>query len=136
MEHTLTQHEHPKEILDLTTINATNLTYRITFIIPTSHDQQLYTIDCQKTTSIENVILHPKYWIDMSPNSDSALLFTLTKSTNNIVNITAINITTNITQSSSLIQIYQNTKTCYLEINAHKQNSALPIIPYDTALLF
>src|SRR5205814_1709441 len=98
-----------------TIINANKLTYRITFIIPTSHNQQqLYTIDCTKTTTINNVILHPKYWIDYATNSDSALLFTLTKLPNNAINITAIQITTNITQSSSLIQTYQNTKTNYL----------------------
>src|SRR5437868_10411877 len=84
-----TQLKHPKEILDLTIINANELTYRITFIISTSHDQQqLYTIDSTKTTTINNVILHPKYWIDYAVNSESALLFTLTKLPNNAINIT------------------------------------------------
>src|SRR5207237_2554162 len=125
-ENISTYHEYPKEILDLTTIDTANLTYKITFIVPTSSDQQLYTIDCQRTTSVENVTLFPKYWIDSTSNSDSALLFTLTKATNNAINITAISITTNIKQSSSLIQTYQNTKARYLETKAHKQNSALP----------
>ena len=91
-----TQYKYQKKILDLTTINTTNLIYKITFIIPSSHNQQLYTIEYQKTTTIKNITLYSKYWIDLTSNSNSTLLFTLTKLPNNTINITAINIITNI----------------------------------------
>jgi hypothetical protein len=121
--------EYAKEFINITIKDLSKLTFTVTFLIPSFADKYLFTVDLTKSGRISNLTSFPTQWLYKHKEPSQSILFDLTTTRNNSVNISAKHPRS--TRSCDLnltIQLYEKTQK---EYKAPKFNKDLPLIPYN-----
>src|SRR6185295_1295052 len=121
--------EYAKEFINITIKDISKLTFTVTFLIPSFVDKYLFTVDLTKSGRISNLTTFPTQWLYKHKEPFQSILFDLTTTKNNSVNISAKHPrSTRSCDFNLTIQLYEKTQK---EYKTPKYNKDLSLIPYN-----